>query len=43
MAKLKRTKWKTLVYKKLYRKLKIEQQESYLKPGRNSVDDNLSL
>ena len=29
--------------KKLHRKLKIEQHESHLKPGRNSVDDNLSL
>jgi hypothetical protein len=29
--------------KKLYRKLKIEQQDSHLKPGRNSVGDNLSL
>ena len=25
------------------RKLKIEQHESHLKPGRNSVGDNLSL
>ena len=29
--------------KKLHRKLKIEQHESHLKPGRNSVGDNLSL
>ena len=29
--------------KKLHRKLKIEQHESRLKPGRNSVGDNLSL
>jgi hypothetical protein len=29
--------------KKLNRKLKIEQHESHLKPGRNSVGDNLSL
>jgi hypothetical protein len=28
---------------KLHRKLKIEQHESHLKPGRNSVGDNLSL
>ena len=29
--------------KKLHRKLKIEQHEPHLKPGRNSVGDNLSL
>jgi hypothetical protein len=29
--------------KKLQRKLKIEQHESHLKSGRNSVGDNLSL
>ena len=29
--------------KKLHGKLKIEQHESHLKPGRNSVGDNLSL
>ena len=29
--------------KKLHRKRKIEQHESHLKPGRNSVGDNLSL
>ena len=33
----------TVVYKKLHRKLKIEQHESHLKHGRNSVGDNLSL
>ena len=29
--------------KKIHRKLKIEQHESHIKPGRNSVGDNLSL
>jgi hypothetical protein len=29
--------------KKINRKLKIEQRESHLKPGRNSVGDNSSL
>jgi hypothetical protein len=29
--------------KHTHRKLKIEQHESYAKPGRNSVGDNLSF
>jgi hypothetical protein len=36
MAKRKWTKRQTTIYKKLHRKLKIEQDEQHNKPGANS-------
>jgi hypothetical protein len=43
MANRKRKKMINSGLKKIHRKLKIEQHKSHLKPGRNSVGDNLSL
>jgi len=36
MAKRKRTKGQTMIYKTIHRKLKIEQLEPHLKPGVHS-------
>ena len=36
MAKIKRSKVQTMIYKTLQRKLKIEKHEPHLKPGVNS-------